>query len=468
MVNRFFTPDAQFFADPVTGEPLIGGLLYFYVTGSSTPLNTYQENTLATPNTNPVVLDSSGFAGNIFLQNAAYKVVLTDADGTQIWTADPVWSSDYSTVAQFACYNGNPNGHVAGTAGTVGGLPSSVIWDYTNNILYVCTTTGTATTAVWTAVNSTATQNVSPPQGYLTPVSGTPIITSDATSATSFYYTPYIGNLVPIYNGTSFILNTFNELTAALSASQAANTIYDVFVFLNSGVVTLGIGPAWSTSTAGSGARGTGAGTTQISRLNGLWVNSVQISAKNGATTYTIAANQATYLGSVFIDSSAGQITCTVTWGQSRKWALWNAYNRSTIVLQGGDVTASWSYSTNTIRAANGDANNKVTVFSGLAEERYDLSFGQFLQDSVINTSGEMVVGVGFNSTTAFSGTLGHLTVSSAQTETTGVYTTAQYDAPPSLGVNNIQACENTPVTSGTETSFGTQSNMLLRAVWRG
>lgn len=151
MVNRFATPDEQFFDDD--GAVLAGGFLYFFETGSSTPLATYNDPDLdiSHANTNPVELDSAGRAGPIFLQTLAYKAVLKDSDLNQIWTADPVYSSDYSTVAQFQTYAGNPNGNVAGTAGS-GAILSSVVWDRSNNLLYVCTTTGSAMTAVWTQV----------------------------------------------------------------------------------------------------------------------------------------------------------------------------------------------------------------------------------------------------------------------------------------------------------------------------
>jgi hypothetical protein len=54
-------------------------------------------------------------------------------------------------AATFGVYAGNPNGHVAGTQGNVGTSTfPSVIWDITNNIWWVCTTTGNAAAAVWT------------------------------------------------------------------------------------------------------------------------------------------------------------------------------------------------------------------------------------------------------------------------------------------------------------------------------
>jgi microcystin-dependent protein len=86
------------------GVPLIGGQLFFFVTGTSTPLSTYADVNLTIPNPNPIVLDSNGRAGSVFLTQAqAYKVQLftanpnpavvstpSDPQGTEIWTEDPV------------------------------------------------------------------------------------------------------------------------------------------------------------------------------------------------------------------------------------------------------------------------------------------------------------------------------------------------------------------------------------------
>lgn len=92
MAQRFFVPNAQMFDD--SGIVLNGGLLYFYETGTSTPLDTYSDKNLSSANANPVVADSAGRFGDIFLKNQEYKVVLKDSAGTTIWTADPVSNTD--------------------------------------------------------------------------------------------------------------------------------------------------------------------------------------------------------------------------------------------------------------------------------------------------------------------------------------------------------------------------------------
>lgn len=472
MSNRFTSPDQQF-ADS-TGAALVGAQLFFYQTGTSTKLNTYSDSGLTIANPNPVVLDASGRAGSIFLQNAAYKVVLapstdTDPPTSPIWTQDPVYSSDFSTVAQVQGTSGNPNGQLAGTAGSAG-IPASMAWDYVGDVLYVCTQTGTAGTAVWTAVNPNSTaQGVIPPSGRLTLVSGQPVMNSDQIGAAAVLYTPYLGNTTPIYNGSAFTTQAFSELTLALNSNHLSNTAYDVFIINNSGVITLVTGPAWSNSSAGTSTRGTGAGSTQLSRLNGINVNAVAMTGRNGSTTYSVSANQATYLGSILIDGTAGQVSCDFSYGQSRKFGVWNAYNRNKIVLQAGDPTASWNYNSTTIRNSNANSANGLLLFAGLQEETPVLTFDQAITSFSANAEYNPIVGIGYNSNTAFSGFLAQWQLVNSTAVGDGVGTTlhAAYTPPPFLGVQVVTSLEQ--VKHGASVNiFGTATNMVLQAVWMG
>lgn len=458
--DRFTLPFQQL----LTATPAVrsGHKLKFYASGTATPLAVYSDSSLSVSIGTTVTLNSLGQPDTaIFLQNLAYKVVCTDNNDVEIWTADPVYGAQFSTIAQFQPVNGSPNGQLAGTAGSAG-VPASVAWDYAGNILYTCTGTGSASTAVWTAINaSTAAAVVPAPQGYLTPTSATPIIPSDVTGASAVYYTPYTGNVVPIYSGSAFVPTTFSELTLTLAASHAANTIYDVFAFNNSGIVTLVTGPAWTNSTSGAGARGSGGGTTALSKLQGIYVNAVQITGRNGATTYTIPANTATYLGSILIDGSAGQVTCHRSWGQSRKWGIWNCYNRAPLYLKCGDSTASWTYATpNVLRPVRNDTANKVSVFCGLAEESVDVGCASYVGVDQLGAS----AAIGWNSTTAASGQIGTIDLTSSG----NAFSTAlraEHLNPPVLGRVDVTALES---CTGLVTFFGTEIKMLLSAQWRG
>jgi hypothetical protein len=475
MAGRFLNPYSQFM--DATPDVYSGGKLWFYATGTSTPLNTYTTKALAVANSNPIILNSAGRpAVDIFLQDLEYKVVLTDADDNVIWTADPVSHRDSLLVAKTLTGSGSPNGSVAGTAGSSSVLPD-FYWDYANAILYVCTTTGTSSTAVWTTINAaSATAAVPPPQGRLTLTSATPLITSDTTN-NGVYYTPYTGNLVPVYNGSTMVPTAFSELSLALVSAHATSTIYDLFVFNNSGVLTLVTGPAWTSSSIGGGNRGTGASTTQLTRVQGLWTNAVSMTARNGSTTYTVGANLATYVGSIFIDGSAGQTTCHAAYGQSRKWGLWNAYNRLPIILRAGDTTAGWTIGgggAGAYRALNGSTANSITTFTGLPEQNYDLL--SYLRASFTVTTSQSVqfnTGIGFNVTNAASGIVGSHTTNLGG-GVSGNFTLTQSangrlaTTSGVIGINTVTHLEAYTVTGASAPSAvsGGETSNLLTAEW--
>jgi len=98
----------QFFN--ASGVPLAGGFIYTYLGGTSTPAATYTDSSGTIQNTNPIVLDSGGFA-TIWLANQKYKMVAFDANSTQQWTVDNV--SAYNTAAQnidLVCTSSDPAG----------------------------------------------------------------------------------------------------------------------------------------------------------------------------------------------------------------------------------------------------------------------------------------------------------------------------------------------------------------------
>ena len=83
------------------GNPYSGGQLFFYDTGTTTPVDTYSYLAESDANANPVILDSAGREPDIFI-TGVYKVVLKDASGNTIWTRDPVEASDTSNLAYVA------------------------------------------------------------------------------------------------------------------------------------------------------------------------------------------------------------------------------------------------------------------------------------------------------------------------------------------------------------------------------
>jgi len=112
-------PKLQFFT--ANGVPLSGGKLYTYAAGTTTPLASYTDASGATPNANPVILNSRGET-SVWLANANYKFKLTDSTDVEIWTVDNLDGSAPASLATLAASAGAsligymPNG---GTATTV-------------------------------------------------------------------------------------------------------------------------------------------------------------------------------------------------------------------------------------------------------------------------------------------------------------------------------------------------------------
>ena len=292
-----------------------------------------------------------------------------------------------------------------------------------------------------------------PPQGRLTLTSNTPVMTADATAQTSVYYTPYQGNIVPIYDGANMQSYTFGQLTMALNTSNQLSTkLYDLFAFLNSSVVTIGAGPAWSSSTF----RGTGSNTTEYQQIDGLWVNANTITLKNGSTSYSsIPVGQATYLGTVYMTAN-GQTgmafqPASASLGTNNILGLYNAYNRVTISSRSIDSTTSWPYSTATVRPANGSTSNRISWVDGLQQ-----SFvrAEYQVQAACSSGDASFVYIGLDSTAT-----PQSSVSGEAVSLTASLRTAS-DIPPQLGFHYVQALENTSGGSGVTFYGGRTMNM--------
>lgn len=377
------------------------------------------------------------------------RSVVTCDDGINIRFADDAQN-------QLVAFNGNPNGNVAGFAASASTRASKVL-DRSTNEEYLCATgTGAAAGAIW---YKNMPYSV-PAQGYLTANNNptNPVLTSDSIGASTIYYTGFRGNQIWVYNGFSYVPVTIpgGQLSLVLSnSSQGSNGIYDAMGFIdpNGTALVVAFSPGWSTVTAGSGARGSGAGSPQLARVNGLLVNAVSQTANNGATSYQIGTSKGTYLGSVYVDATAGQVTCHISYGQSRKWGIWNAYNREPIYVKAGDPTVNWNVPSNSgFRPSNNNSANSITPFTGLPEETV---FGDFITAFIGNPCS---CGIGVNSTSTPTGTYlyGDALVRDAF---------AKNNIVPGIGTNNVYALEG---RSSSATGQGTEAVMLLSVRYSG
>jgi len=106
---------ASLYVPSRVGFPITAGaLLYFYQTGTTTPQNTYSQSDLAIGhvNTNPVVADSNGLFGPIYLlATPDYKVVWTNPTASLSITTDPILTASTSVITtQGDLIRGNSSG----------------------------------------------------------------------------------------------------------------------------------------------------------------------------------------------------------------------------------------------------------------------------------------------------------------------------------------------------------------------
>ena len=83
------------------GNPLSGGKVFSYLAGTNTPTATFTDQSGATPNANPVILDANGEA-NIWIGAGSYKFILTNSDDVQQWVVDTVMGTDDAPASEAA------------------------------------------------------------------------------------------------------------------------------------------------------------------------------------------------------------------------------------------------------------------------------------------------------------------------------------------------------------------------------
>jgi hypothetical protein len=279
-----------------------------------------------------------------------------------------------------------------------------------------------------------------PPQGRLTLTSATPVLTATTTGNATIYYTPYVGDLVPIYDGTNIVPTVFAELSQALTdatkspAAATAASVYDLFVWNDGGTIRCTRGPVWTNDTTRS------AGTALV-RVKGLWLNNASIT--NGP-----AASRGTYVGTIRTRAADGTVDWNIggsaSGGTAGFLGVWNAYNRVSLSAASIDTGASYTYTSGTIRQARASAGNQVSVVFGLAEDATQINYSARL--GLVAAGAASVFGIGVDSTSTFIGQ----GVTIAGASGTGLGATNAYAAAPLLGVH---------VFSANEQSEGTNAN---------
>jgi hypothetical protein len=311
--------------------------------------------------------------------------------------------------------------------------------------------------AIATAVSAA---NSLAPTGRLTLSTGTPVLTGSVAGATSVLYTPYTGAMAPIWNGSAWVPTAFAETTQLLTdttlspSPAAASSVYDYFLWSNGGTIVCTRGPAWTSAAA----RGTGAGTSQLSRQSGLLVN--QYAITNGP-----AAGYGLYVGSVATNASATVdfvLGSAASGGGLASLNLWNMFNRVLAQATVTDSGGSYTYTTATTRAARASNANRVNFLCGLAEDAFAVIYGNEIAVTANNGSWG-AIGVGLDSTTTWYGNQYEIAWSEGQTHDYAL--SADVVIPPQLGAHFIQALE---IGDGTHANaFATAQNPTLQILLR-
>lgn len=124
MANLGPAPKAQFFT--ADGQPLVGGKVYTYAAGTTTPLATYTSASEASANPNPIILDGRGECSIWFSPSLSYKIKLTDSNDVEIYVVDNVVGSGY--VSNGSIVNSSiANGTISNAEITGGTIASTLI-----------------------------------------------------------------------------------------------------------------------------------------------------------------------------------------------------------------------------------------------------------------------------------------------------------------------------------------------------
>jgi hypothetical protein len=191
-----------------------------------------------------------------------------------------------------------------------------------------------------------------PCNGRLTLETGVAVSTADQADKTTLYFTPYMGNQIAIFDGATWSILTFAELSLDISGYTASKP-YDIWIYNNSGSATLD-STVWTSGSVRA---------TALALQDGVY-------CKTGTLTRR-------YLGTIYMDAAS---KCQDT---ANKRFVWNYYNRVLRAVKTNNTTTSWTYTTHAWREYNngtGQVSGEFIV--GVLEDGYIPSFTAYLSNS--------------------------------------------------------------------------------------
>ena len=115
MAQRFYEPIARIFTN--AGAVGVGYKYFFYQTGTTTPVTTYQNAGLTVANTNPVLSDANGRFPEIWYSDLSQlKLIVKDSLNNTLETVDPVGATD--AAVSLNDFDVRPTSYWGLTAGT--------------------------------------------------------------------------------------------------------------------------------------------------------------------------------------------------------------------------------------------------------------------------------------------------------------------------------------------------------------
>lgn len=315
-------------------------------------------------------------------------------------------------------------------------------------------------------------------QGRLSLTSGTAVTTSDVTGAGTLYWVPFNGGQVATYNGSTWDLTTITEKSISLGTSKKWVN-YDVFMVNGTNAlellewksVTASNNPAAGSAVAINVADTTGVAVGDIITVANTahttvelcevtaFVTNTSVTVRTLANSYTgpkvyyraratalttqdgvyVKSGAATrlYLGTVRMTAGDGTSGGTCADAAATRFC-WNNFNRRQKSLLGQDTTASWTYNTATIRAANANATDgqgRVSFICGLAE---DMMYANYTQ-LITSFNSVAVAGIGLDSTTTFALQSNAMVIGNAGASG---YMQGPYEGVPGIGYHFFSANE--------------------------